>query len=49
VRHIVRSAAADDYRLSAIVSGIVRSQPFLMKQLTEGDRGPDGAVANEVR
>ena len=31
VRAIVRDAARDDYRLSAIVSGIVRSAPFQMK------------------
>jgi hypothetical protein len=32
VRAIVRRAAADDYRLSAIVLGVVDSVPFRMKQ-----------------
>jgi len=36
VREVVRTAAADDYRLSTIVQGIVRSMPFTMRQaLTE--------------
>ena len=32
VREIVRSAAADDYRISALIVGIVESVPFRMKQ-----------------
>ena len=34
VRHIVRSAAADQYRFSEIVLGIVSSEPFLLKSAT---------------
>jgi uncharacterized protein DUF1585 len=33
VRAIVRSAAADGYRWSAIVSGIIASAPFRMKNV----------------
>jgi cytochrome c553 len=36
VRTIVRDAAAQDYRLSSIVLGIVRSTPFQMKRKAEG-------------
>ena len=32
VRKIVRDAAADDYRFSSIVIGIVNSTPFRMRQ-----------------
>ena len=35
VRKIVRDAAAENYRFSAIVKGIVRSQPFQMRRLPE--------------
>jgi hypothetical protein len=35
VRKIVREAAAENYRLSAIVKGIVRSQPFQMRKVPE--------------
>ena len=35
VRAVVRQAAARDYRLSAIVSGIVTSEPFRMQGRTE--------------
>jgi hypothetical protein len=31
VRQIVRQAAADDYRFSSIILGIVRSTPFQMR------------------
>ena len=31
VRAVVRSAAADDYRWSALIAGIVKSPPFLMR------------------
>jgi hypothetical protein len=34
VRAIVRNAAAQDYRFSAIVAGIVQSDPFRMQALT---------------
>jgi hypothetical protein len=32
VRGVTRFAAADDYRFSALVLGIVRSVPFQMRQ-----------------
>jgi hypothetical protein len=32
VRTVVRSAAADDYRFSSIVRGIVTSVPFQMRR-----------------
>lgn len=42
VRKIVRQAAANDYRWSAIVLAIVKSVPFLMQA---SDAAPEGAVA----
>jgi hypothetical protein len=33
VRRIVRDAAEDDYRFSAIVMGVVESEPFLMRRV----------------
>jgi hypothetical protein len=44
VRAIVRQAAADDYRWSAIVRGIVASTPFQMSVVPER---PAGAAARE--
>jgi hypothetical protein len=38
VRRIVRDAARDDYRFSALVVGIVRSTPFRMRTAAEGTR-----------
>jgi hypothetical protein len=35
IRAIVRDAARDDYRMSAIVSGIARSAPFRMRRAAE--------------
>ena len=35
VRKIVRDAAADNFRFSSIVKGIVRSQPFQMRRVPE--------------
>jgi hypothetical protein len=32
IRRIVREAALDDYRLSAIIMGIVESVPFRMRR-----------------
>jgi hypothetical protein len=45
VRAIVRAAAADDYRLSALVTGIVQSPAFRMQALPEA--GADIARAAE--
>src|SRR5690606_15842919 len=36
VRAIVRAAAADDYRFSALVTGIMQSPAFRMQALPEG-------------
>jgi hypothetical protein len=43
VREIVRSAAADDYRISALIVGIVESVPFRMKQKLPMQSAADGA------
>ena len=45
VRQIVRNAAAEDYRFSSLVLGVVMSEPFL-KRATESLA--DGAVAVEL-
>jgi mono/diheme cytochrome c family protein len=37
VRKIVRDAAAENYRFSSIVKGIVRSQPFQMRRVPEAE------------
>ncbi len=37
VRAIVREAAASNYRWSALIVGIVKSPPFLMRGRCEGD------------
>jgi hypothetical protein len=37
VRQIAREAAADNYRFSSIVFGIVKSTPFMMKTIPGGD------------
>ena len=46
VRAIIRDAADEDYRFSAIVLGIVRSMPFTMrmKALPEADPGTTTAA-----
>jgi mono/diheme cytochrome c family protein len=38
VRKIVRSAAANDYRFSSLVLGIVSSDAFRLKKVTDGDK-----------
>jgi hypothetical protein len=38
-REIVRQAAADDYRLSSIVLGVVRSVPFRMRRAADAAEG----------
>jgi len=42
VREIVRSAAADDYRISALIIGIVESVPFRMKAKMSVQSAPEG-------
>jgi hypothetical protein len=37
VRAIARDAAASNYRWSALIAGIVKSPPFLMRGMAEGD------------
>ena len=37
VRQVVRQSAADDYRFSAVVMGIVQSVPFTTRDVGEGD------------
>src|SRR5581483_2120844 len=44
IRRIVRTAARSDYRLSAIVTGIVESRPFQMRTKLE-PAGEAGSVA----
>jgi hypothetical protein len=38
VRKIVRDTGREDYRLSSIVMGIVKSLPFQMKRVPEGEK-----------
>ena len=47
VRTIIRDAAGRDYRLSAVVLGIVNSTPFTMriKAIPEANPGTDVAAA----
>ncbi len=46
VRAIVRAAAEDDYRFSALVLGIVRSAPFQMKQQPPATAGTTAMAAS---
>ena len=48
VRAIVREAAARDYRFSAIVAGIVRSDAFRMQAVAQDDRAAIQASAGET-
>ena len=48
VRAIVRDAAAHDYRFSAIVAGIVRSDAFRMQAVVHDERGAIQASAGET-
>jgi hypothetical protein len=38
IRTAVRGAARSDYRFSSLVTGIVKSVPFQMKRVEDGDR-----------
>jgi hypothetical protein len=40
VREIVRTAAKDDYRFSALVQGIVASEPMQFRMKLSGDEPP---------
>jgi hypothetical protein len=48
VRAIVRDAAAHDYRFSALVAGIVRSDAFRMQAVVHEDRGAVQASTGET-
>jgi hypothetical protein len=41
VRRIVRSAAASDYRFSAVVGAVVRSDQFRMRRVPQPVAGED--------
>ena len=45
VRGIVRGAADDDYRFSALVKGIVNSVPFRMRRAQDPNAAPPEIVA----
>jgi hypothetical protein len=45
VRKIVRDTAADNYRFSAIVKGIVRSQPFQMRVVPQPEAPTSSTAA----
>ena len=40
VREVVRTAAADDYRFAALITGIVKSVPFQMRSTSRGTPSP---------
>jgi hypothetical protein len=46
VRAVVRNAAAQDYRFSAIVTGIVRSDAFRMQGMNDDDRALQASLGN---
>src|SRR5205085_10548100 len=45
IRSIVRDAAADNYKLTSIVSGIVRSEPFQMSIRAEESAGQTASAS----
>ena len=47
VRSIARDASRNNYRFSAIVMGIVKSEPFEMKKSQEGEASPVTAAAQK--
>jgi hypothetical protein len=47
VREVVRRSAADDYRFSAIVMGIVQSAPFTTRDVGEGETAPLSARSDD--
>jgi hypothetical protein len=49
VRDIVRDAAKDDYRFSALVTGIVKSEPFGMKMVPIEDKGATTTTASATK
>jgi hypothetical protein len=48
IRAIVKQAAADDYRFAALVTGIVKSAPFRMKQVPVEARAPETRQAAAI-
>ena len=47
VRAIARDAAAQNYRFSSIVTGIIKSAPFQMKKAHAGEVGPATTSARQ--
>jgi hypothetical protein len=48
VRHIVRQAAADDFRFKSIVLGVVSSDAFRKREADGGDRTPVKSASNRT-
>ncbi len=48
VREVVRRSAADDYRFSSVVMGIVQSVPFTTRDVGEGEPSELSARAEEI-
>jgi hypothetical protein len=49
VREIVRRSAADDYRFSAVVMGIVQSAPFTTRDVGAAESGELAARSEETQ
>ena len=49
VREVVRRSAADDYRFSAVVMGIVQSVPFTTRDVGEGESNELSARSEETQ
>lgn len=49
VREVVRRSAADDYRFSAVVMGIVQSAPFTTRDVGEGESNELAARSEETQ
>ncbi len=49
VREVVRRSAADDYRFSAVVMGIVQSAPFTTRDVGEGEPNELSARSEETQ
>jgi hypothetical protein len=48
VRRIVRQAAADDYRFTSIVVGVVSSEAFRKKEVESHEQAPGAAPAKST-
>jgi hypothetical protein len=49
VRKIVHSAAANNYRFSSLVMGIVSSDAFRLKKVTDGDKSAEPLQTAELK